>query len=160
MPSAQSQGGGARVGFPPPLVFLGLLAVGLVLQRWAWPLLLPLAFGARVPAGIVLAVAGAALILSARLLFLRTGQHPAPWRPSPELLVRGVYAYTRNPMYLGLTLVQLGLGVALGNGWVAALAPGGLLIVHFLAVRPEETYLTEKFGARYLGYTASVRRYL
>jgi protein-S-isoprenylcysteine O-methyltransferase Ste14 len=160
MTSAQSTEGGARVVFPPPFVFLGLLGIGLVLQRWAWPFVLPLVFGARVPAGILVAVAGLALMLSARLLFLRTGQHPAPWKPSPELLVRGVYAYTRNPMYLGITLFQLGLGVALGNGWVAALAPGGLLIVHFLAVLPEEAYLTEKFGAHYLDYAASVRRYL
>jgi protein-S-isoprenylcysteine O-methyltransferase Ste14 len=160
MTSAQSLEGGAKVGFPPPLVFLGLLGVGLVLQRWVWPFPVPLPFGARVPAGSLLAAAGAALILSARLLFLRTGQHPAPWRPSPELLVGGVYAYTRNPMYLGITVFQLGLGLALGNGWVAALAPGGLLIVHFLAVRPEEAYLTEKFGAHYQSYAASVRRYL
>jgi protein-S-isoprenylcysteine O-methyltransferase Ste14 len=160
MTSTQSTHGGARVGFPPPFVFLGLLVVGLVLQRWLWPLPLPLALGVRVAAGGLLAAAGVVLLLSARLWFLRTGQHPAPWRPSPELLVQGVYAYTRNPMYLGITLFQLGLGIALGNGWVAALAPLGLLVVHFLAVRPEEAYLTEKFGHSYVRYRAAVRRYL
>ena len=76
------------------------------------------------------------------------------------LLVEGIYGRTRNPMYLGITLFQLGLGVALGNGWIAALAPLGLAIVHVLAVRAEEAYLEERFGESYLHYTASVRRYL
>jgi protein-S-isoprenylcysteine O-methyltransferase Ste14 len=63
-------------------------------------------------------------------------------------------------MYLGLSLFQLGLGIALGNAWIAALAPLALAIVHVLAVRPEEAYLTEKFGDPYLRYIARVRRYL
>jgi protein-S-isoprenylcysteine O-methyltransferase Ste14 len=54
----------------------------------------------------------------------------------------------------------LGLGIALGNGWIAALAPLALLVVHVIAVRPEETYLTEKFGESYLRYKTAVRRYL
>jgi len=160
MTSAQSQRGGARVGFPPPFVFLGLILVGLALQQGPWPLVLPVGSGPRWSAGAGTALAGVLLVLNARLWFFRTGQHPAPWRPSPELLVQGVYRFTRNPMYLGLTLFQLGLGIALGNGWIAALAPLSLGIVHWLAVRPEEAYLTEKFGDPYRRYSARVRRYL
>jgi len=59
-----------------------------------------------------------------------------------------------------MTLFELGIGIALGNGRIAALAPVGLVIVHFFAVRPEEAYLTEKFGESYLGYKKTVRRYL
>ena len=157
--SVQSKQGGAKVGFPPPFVYLGLIVSGLVLDRWG----MPLASGSP-PwlrwLGAALAIGGVLLLSSARLWFLRTGQHPAPWKPSPELLVRGIYGYTRNPMYLGLTLFQAGLGVALGSGWMAVLAPVGLCVVHFIAVRPEEAYLTQKFGENYLRYTAAVRRYL
>jgi protein-S-isoprenylcysteine O-methyltransferase Ste14 len=141
-------------------VFLGLIISGLGLQHWLWPLSFPLPHPFSRVAGVALAACGVALVLSARLWFLRTGQHPAPWRPSPELLIRGVYRYTRNPMYLGITLFQFGLGVALSNPWIASLAPLSLAIVHFLAVRPEEAYLSERFGERYLQYLTTTRRYL
>src|SRR5262245_58575814 len=117
MGNAQSKRGGAKVGFPPPFVFLGLILCGAALQRWLEPLLFPLAAGPRLSAGLGASSCGIALVLNARLWFLRTGQHPAPWRPSPELLVQGIYRYTRNPMYLGITLFQFGLGVATDNGW-------------------------------------------
>jgi protein-S-isoprenylcysteine O-methyltransferase Ste14 len=160
MTKAQSKHGGAKVGFPPPFVFLGFTLSGVALQGWLWRLALPAAYPFGILGGAAVAACGLVLVLSARLLFLRTGQHPAPWRPSPELLIQGIYRHTRNPMYVGITLFQLGLGVALGNGWVVAFAPLALLVVHFLAVRPEEAYLTEKFGAPYLRYTAITRRYL
>ena len=63
-------------------------------------------------------------------------------------------------MYLGVTLIQMGLGVLLDNLWISMLAPLALGLVHFIAVRPEEAYLAEKFGGSYLHYKASVRRYL
>ena len=160
MTSAQGKYGGANVRFPPPLVFLGLIGLGVALQRLVWPLTVALPFWPRVIAGVVVALGGLRMAVVARVLFTSTGQDPAPWRPSPELLVQGIYRYTRNPMYVGLTLLQLGLGIALGNGWIAALSLIALAIVHFLAVRPEEAYLTEKFGESYVAYKRTVRRYL
>jgi protein-S-isoprenylcysteine O-methyltransferase Ste14 len=151
---------GAKVRFPPPLVFVCLLGAGVALQRWAVPLAVPLPSWTRIPGGAVVALAGLTSVIAARVLFVRTRQNPAPWTPSPELLVVGVYRYTRNPMYLGVAFLQFGLGIALGNGWMAALAPLALLVVHVIAVRPEETYLTAKFGESYLRYTTAVRRYL
>ena len=100
------------------------------------------------------------LIVSARTQHVRTGQHPAPWKPSPELILQGPYRFTRNPMYLGLTLIQLGLGFAVNNLWISAFAPLSLLTVHFIAVLPEEKYLSEKFGDSYTRYLTHVRRYL
>jgi len=147
------------VVFPPPFVFLGLSLVG-SLAHYLEPLALPVAVGWRASIGALMAGAGVWLVLAARGGFVRTGQHPAPWKPTPELLVEGIYGHTRNPMYIGITLFQLGLGIGLGNGWIAALAPLGLAIVHVLAVRPEEAYLQEKFGESYVRYTEAVRRYL
>jgi protein-S-isoprenylcysteine O-methyltransferase Ste14 len=63
-------------------------------------------------------------------------------------------------MYVGVTCVQIGLGVAVGNPWISLLAPVALLTVHFIAVLPEEKYLGEKFGPSYHEYRARVRRYL
>jgi protein-S-isoprenylcysteine O-methyltransferase Ste14 len=61
---------------------------------------------------------------------------------------------------MGATCIQMGLGVAVGNPWIALFAPLALLTVHFIAVFPEEKYLAEKFGTSYHEYCARVRRYM
>ena len=63
-------------------------------------------------------------------------------------------------MYLGITLFELGLGLAINNLWIALFAAPALLTVHFVAVLPEERYLSSKFGEGYKTYLAQVRRYL
>jgi protein-S-isoprenylcysteine O-methyltransferase Ste14 len=160
MSSTQSKYGGARVRFPPPLVFLALVVVGVILQRALRPVAIPLGFCTRIGFGAVILLAGLSSVISARIWFTRTGQSPMPWKPSPELLVQGIYRHTRNPMYLRVTMIQIGLGVLFDNLWISMLAPLALALVHFIAVRPEEAYLAEKFGDSYLRYKASVRRYL
>jgi protein-S-isoprenylcysteine O-methyltransferase Ste14 len=159
MSEAQSKYGGARVHFPPPLVFLALVGAG-VAVGWIWPFAVPLAFWPRTTAGIAVTLTGVMLVISARIWFTRTGQSPIPWKPSPELLVKGIYHHTRNPMYLGVTTFQFGLGILLGNLWISILAPVALATVHFIAVRPEEAYLAHKFGESYLRYKADVHRYI
>jgi protein-S-isoprenylcysteine O-methyltransferase Ste14 len=160
MTETRSKHGGARVRFPPPVVFLALVAVGVAIERWLWPISIPVVSWLRIASGSVVAVFGLLLAVAANRWFKRTGQDPAPWKPSPELIVQGVYRHTRNPMYVGMTLLQLGLGIAIDDPWVAGLAPLGLALVHFIAVRPEERYLEEKFGESYLRYASKVRRYL
>ena len=92
--------------------------------------------------------------------FRKTGQDPKPWMPSPELILQGPYKYSRNPIYLGMMVVTAGIGLAMGNGWVMLLALAALLLVHTLAVLPEEAYLAAKFDAPYLAYKEKVRRHL
>ena len=60
-------------------------------------------------------------------------------------------------MYLGITLVDLGLGLAVNNLWIVLFAVPALVIVYVIAVRPEERYLSDKFGASYKEYLAQVR---
>lgn len=160
VPDLAPAGPGARVRFPPPLVFLAGLVGGVLAHRLVAPLGLPVVTGWRVPPGIAVALAGLALIAAARIRFARTHQSPTPWTPTASLIFDGPYRRTRNPMYLGAFLIMTGLGVALGNMWIAALAWPALTIVHLIAVRPEERYLAERFGEPYRAYLASVPRYL
>jgi protein-S-isoprenylcysteine O-methyltransferase Ste14 len=156
----QNEQGGARVSFPPPLVFLGGIVVGIALQRLAVPLR---AGGERVLGvlvGVTVGAAGAALLAWAAGLFRRTGQAPEPWKPTPSMILEGPYKRTRNPMYVGMTLIQVGVGFAANNLWISLLAGLSLYVVHRIAVLPEEAYLTERFGDAYKTYRASVRRYL
>src|SRR5215467_4019349 len=156
----QNKEGGARVRFPPPLVFLISILLGVVLQRTFRPLTIPVDRPLRVTGGIVLIAVAVCLFAPALVLFRRTGQHPRPWKPTPELIPNGPYRFTRNPMYVAMTLLVLGLGMALNDLWISLFAPVALLAVHFIAVLPEERYLAEKFGESYRSYVARVRRYL
>ena len=151
---------GANVRFPPPLVFLGAIVLGVIVQHKAMPLSLVFARGLRLAASVLILACGVSLVASARILFKRTGQNPIPWKPTPELILQGPYRFTRNPMYVGVTLFVIGLGLAVNNLWISLFAAPALLVVHFIAVLPEERYLTAKFGESYRSFLAQVRRYL
>lgn len=153
-------GDGARVRFPPPLVFLLGLLFGYGLNRVVPLPPVPLDRNARIGVGLLVIAAGLVPIAWARVHFVRTKQNPIPWKPTPELIFQGPYLYTRNPMYVGMTLLQVGLGIAFNLWWSALLAPASLAIVHVIAVRPEEAYLSKKFGQPYRDYLGRVRRYL
>lgn len=151
---------GAKVRFPPPLVALLSVLLGVALS-YQFPIAsIPLGFGARIALGVVFVVAGLAAAITARLHFIRTGQSVIPWKPTPELIFQGPYRFTRNPMYVGLTLMQIGIGIALDNLWIVVLAAVTLAVIHVIAVRPEEAYLTQKFGDSYRQYLTRVRRYI
>jgi len=156
----QSPQGGARVRFPPPFVFLGFLLVGALLQFVVLPLGFPLPRSITLAAGGFCVMAAIALFATALRLFRATGQHPRPWLPTPSLIAEGPYRFSRNPIYLAMTLMQIGLGLLLDSAWIVALSAGALTAVHFIAVRPEEAYLLDRFGEPYRRYLASVRRYL
>jgi protein-S-isoprenylcysteine O-methyltransferase Ste14 len=155
----EADGDGAAVRFPPPFVPLIALVAGLVVQLVA-PLSMPVAGVLRWGLALAGVAAGAGLIAAAFGLFQRSGQDPKPWLATPEIISSGVYAWTRNPMYLGMCVLQAGLGVALANAWVVLLAPATGLVIRAIAIRHEEAYLEGKFGAAYTDYKAAVRRWL
>jgi protein-S-isoprenylcysteine O-methyltransferase Ste14 len=160
MAQTESAEKGADVRFPPPLVWVVGVVLGVVIDRFVMAAPFPISRVASLTIGAILLAIGAALPVSARLHFKRTGQSVRPWDPTPELIFEGPYRLTRNPMYVGLTVFEIGLGLVLNNIWVAALAAPALAAVHFIAVLPEERYLSGKFGEGYRNYLGRVRRYL
>ncbi len=160
MPQPDAEERGARVRIPPPLVFVAGIFLGVALHHWVLPAHVPGSRAISAVAGILLLVVGLGLVIWARVHFFRTGQNPMPWKPTPELIFGGPYLFTRNPMYVGVTIFQIGLGVALSNLWISLFALPALLVVHFIAVLPEERYLSEKFGESYTTYLTRVRRYV
>ena len=151
---------GANVRFPPPVVHLIALVAGLGLDWGVGSLPNPLSGAGRFIAGGALVVVGVVLLALAEGLFQRTGQDPRPWKYSPELIVEGVYRWTRNPMYLGMGVVQAGIGFGLANLWIVALVPLAWVAVYLIAIRHEEEYLETRFGSRYVEYKQQVRRWL
>lgn len=143
-----------RVRVPPPLIFAGLVALGLVIDR------APFRPGPAQLAGAALGAAGFALIAVALGLFAGAGTRAEPWQPASRLVDRGVYRFTRNPMYLGMGLLSLGVALAFSSLAGALLALAALIIVDRAVVTREEAYLKRRFGADYIAYTRRVRRWL
>jgi protein-S-isoprenylcysteine O-methyltransferase Ste14 len=156
----QNRRDGAAVRFPPPLVYVLAVVVGGLLHVFVAPWSIPLSWIPRAVLGIAAAGGGLALAGAALGLFRRTGQDPKPWESTPEIISSGIYRYSRNPMYVGMALVQTGIGIGWGNAWILAFVPVVLGIVYAIAVRHEEAYLEHKFGETYTAYKAAVRRWL
>ncbi|MGO9486070.1 MAG: methyltransferase family protein [Rhodomicrobium sp.] len=150
----------ARI-FPIPPVVAGLF----IAAGWALNRLLPLA--GRAPAGVEARIGGGLVLACAfaiaALAFLEMRRARTTFHPGGKAnaLVRGgVFELSRNPMYLSLTLLTLGLGIATANPWTILLAPALLLYLQERVVKHEEAYLTQRFGAEYLAYKNRVRRWL
>ena len=110
--------------------------------------------------GVPLLLAGICVTASAARAFKKAGTSLVPFEPSTALVTGGLYRYTRNPMYLGLALIALGVWVMLGT--LSALLPIaafiGIIEYHF--IRAEERFLESIFGGQYLGYKGRVRRWI
>jgi protein-S-isoprenylcysteine O-methyltransferase Ste14 len=149
----------ADVRILPPLLFLGGIALGVVLQ---WVVALPFATGSalRIVLGLGLVALGVGAMAWTLAWMHRTHQDPDPRTPSPELILGGPFRFSRNPIYVGMTLVQAGIGVALGNPWIVLLLAPTLWILTRGVIEKEEAYLERRFGDAYAGYRARVRRWL
>lgn len=145
----------------PPVIY-GAAAIAAALLAWLAPVSLLPAAGEtlRHILGIALVLAGILLALAAKRLFDRAGTPVAPIKPTSALVTDGIYRHTRNPMYLGLSLILLGLAVATGSLWFLAGLVVAVYAVTKLAIEREELYLAGKFGATYLQYKSRVRRWV
>jgi protein-S-isoprenylcysteine O-methyltransferase Ste14 len=144
----------------PPLIFLGFLAAAALLEA-----VVPLPVLAAHPlprylAGAVLAMGGIVMIVMGSRRFVAAGTNIPPSLPTTALVVDGIYRRTRNPLYLGMTLVYLGLGVAAGSIWEIVLAVPLLWVVNTGVISREERYLERKFGDAYRAYKVRVRRWI
>jgi protein-S-isoprenylcysteine O-methyltransferase Ste14 len=144
------------VRFPPPLLFAAGLALGWLIDKW-----IPLPLSTLPPLlGWALITAGVILALSAVFLFFRARTHLIPNRPATTLVVAGPYRLTRNPMYVSLTAVYLGVCVLMQSLWALVLLPLVLVTIYRKVIAPEEAYLERRFGGEYAQYKKQVRRWL
>lgn len=156
----QKDADAANVRVPPPLTYLGLVVTGVLLHHFvlSLPLLVPMSL--RIGVAAMTAITAIVLLGAAMKAFIRTGQNPKPWKTTPEFIATGAYRRTRNPMYAGFALIQVGLAFGLANAWILALLPVSIAVIYATAIRPEEIYLEEKFGESYREYKSSVRRWI
>jgi protein-S-isoprenylcysteine O-methyltransferase Ste14 len=150
----------AKVSFPPPLVFVGFVLIGLIVDRTAGLS----GFGAPSSLRLLLAAAaagpGLALILLAIFGFRAAGTPPEPWREVTAFVSTGVYRFTRNPMYLGMAGIYLGLALGMNSVGALLVMPVTIFVIRTQVIAREEAYMTQTFGTPYIDYRRRVRRWL
>lgn len=151
---------GANVRFPPPLVYVAGLGLGVMGARlWHLPVL-GLAPIVRNSTGITLALAGFILSFAGVGLFLRQRTAIIPYKPASRLVTSGIYRWTRNPMYLGLAVTYVGLAIALNSLGALILLPFVLAIIQLQVIAREEAYLHRAFGGEFVAYKSRVRPWI
>jgi protein-S-isoprenylcysteine O-methyltransferase Ste14 len=142
---------------PPQLYFAAIIIGGFIHLLWPLPLGFPLELTV---VGLVLMIMSTLLMIWAMREF-RQGETAVPHKIGASTLVTtGPYRFTRNPMYLSLTLLQLGIALIMGSAWVLLALIPVLVIMSEGVIAREETYMTHKFGQRYLDYKTAVRRWI
>lgn len=147
-----------RTLVPPPLVY----AVALFAAWWLEERL-SLAFGTGAGArlagwgSIGIGLAGFAWALAA-IWSHRTTVNP--YKAASNLVTRGPFALSRNPIYVSDWFVYLGATLLLGTAWPLLFAPLVWAVMRFWVIAHEEAHLSAKFGDEYRGYRARVRRWL
>ena len=142
----------------PPLIYLGSIALGVILQV-AWPT-------ALIPRGVSPGL-GALLILLAIGLFVfavrtfRAAGTPVPGnRPTTTIVGTGPYRFSRNPIYLAFSLLQFGIALLVNSLWLVVTLLAAVAVMSWVVIPREERYLEARFPSQYPAYKDSVRRWL
>lgn len=152
----QGQGEAVRLPFPPPLAAVSCGAIAWLLEQVV-PTSVPLLVR---PLGWLLLGGGIALFVASVLALRQVGASPDPRVPVPAIAQRGVYRFSRNPIYLAMVLALAGAGLTWDSVWIAASAAAALGLLQWLVVAREEEYLSARFPAEHAAYRARVRRWL
>lgn len=149
---------GAAVKFPPPLIFLVV-----IMAAYSVHYFFPVGLGGSSAfkyIGILVVVFGGVVLFFASKYFKHAETNIEPWKPTSKIISTGIYGYSRNPIYLAFCLVQIGLAVFLNSFWILISFIVSAVLVYYVAIKKEETYLEIKFGKDYIHYKNKVRRWL
>lgn len=141
----------------PPLLYAAAFVIVLAL-RWFWPLPL-LGHAVALSAGVSMIVLGVAIAMAGRRALQAAATNVHPMRPTTAIVTSGPYRFSRNPLYVALTIVFLGLALVFNTAWGFVVLVPLVVTMHCGVVRREERYLERKFGDVYRQYRSKVRRY-
>ncbi|WP_394892638.1 methyltransferase family protein [Mesorhizobium sp. AaZ16] len=145
----------------PPIIYLVAIAISIALGLlyplpWISAPLSDILFAA----GWLLVAAMVALDFSAMRTMARAKTTIRPDKASEHLVTTGAFSFTRNPIYLGNTLLMIGVGLITGIAWFLPLAIIAAFATQKLAIEREERHLEARFGKRYRDYAKRVRRWI
>ena len=145
---------------PPPLIYIGFFLASVLLQDvWALNTEWIQTTAAHITGWIFI---GVFLMINVMAVgkFIASKNTVMTIRPASSLQTNGVYAFTRNPMYLALAGLYCGLGIFFGNTWTFILFPLLIVTMQSYVIRREELYLHDAFGEEYNEYKKKVRRWI
>jgi protein-S-isoprenylcysteine O-methyltransferase Ste14 len=151
---------GPGVYIPPPLLYVLIFITAVIIQK-----IIPIAdnlFQWRTikVMGIFFFIIAFFFLFRSAIQFFKSKNTVITVKPATALQTTGVYGISRNPMYVGLTIVYFGITCLIGNWWNIILSPLLFLIVQEYIIKREEKYLELEFGRQYEEYRRSVRRWL
>lgn len=145
----------------PPLLYVGACVIALLLDDYVVtaPLIDPKGMTALIAGAMIAAAAIAINVWAIQTLMwhyttLNNQEYSCP------LITDGPYRYSRNPIYLGYTLLMVAGGLILGNGWLMIAAPIAAILTTLIAIRYEELYLLVRFGVDFERYCKRTRRWI
>ena len=148
----------AQVLVLPPLVYGGAFVMGLLLHL-VFPIhILPPTLARGI--GVMCVLVSLPLALATLRVLSRAHTPVDPMKPTTALVTEGPFRYSRNPIYVALTLLYVGVALLVNVWWILLLVVPVLLVIRYGVIAREEAYLTRKFGEAYRQYTAQVRRWL
>ncbi len=149
---------GAAVKFPPPLIFLSVIFFSYVLHYF-WPIgIADVLFHKYI--GIIILGLGISIVIIGKNTFSRAQTNIEPWKPTKKIITTGIYKYSRNPIYLALCVMQVGIGIIVNSLWMIISLAISVALVYHTAIKKEEIYLAAKFGDEYKIFKNKVRRWL
>jgi protein-S-isoprenylcysteine O-methyltransferase Ste14 len=149
---------GPAVKIAPPLIFLFSLFIAYGIHYY-YPVHIGISSVLKY-AGLVIVLLALGLINHIRRTFAKVETSAEPWKPTTSIISTGIYAYSRNPIYVALCFISIGIGLILNSFWVLWGFLPSAVGVYFTAIKKEEAYLEQKFGEEYLQYKKSVRCWL
>ena len=142
----------------PPLLY-GIAFAVVLLLHWLWPLPV-FSHTATFWVGVAAISAAAALAAWGAVSLRKAGTNINPSLPTTALVASGPFRFSRNPLYVALSLMFLGMSLAVNSLWGVLVLLPLLLVMHYGVILREERYLEAKFGETYRQYCSKVRRYL
>ena len=149
-----------RVGniAPPAFIYVGALVIGL-LVHWLYPVqVLPTFFAIGI--SLLLFVVSGPIAITAVRAFSRAKTTYLFSKPVSAIVTDGPYRFSRNPGYVSLTLLYLGIGFLVNSFWVLIMVVPAVIVIHFGVIKREERYLEAQFGDEYRAYRTTVRRWV
>jgi protein-S-isoprenylcysteine O-methyltransferase Ste14 len=143
---------------PPPLIFIFGFVAGMFIEWFV-----PLHFfrnSVFYDVGLFIAIMSGLLALWGIWVMYMAGTNINPARPVIYLVTVGPFRFSRNPLYLSLTLLSIGLSMILDFAWIIIILILVLYIMNRFVIEREENYLESKIGEQYIEYKKKVRRWI
>ena len=142
---------------PPPIVTL----IFIFLIAFSNRIIEPFSFEFQIPLGVVIIICGLSVLILAVRVFKQLETTINPMQPSQasKLAITGPFEFTRNPMYLGMSIMLIGFGVIFGAKLTICLLALFVIYITIFQIIPEERAMEKKFD-NWEDYSAKVRRWL